>query len=91
VKFSAGHASHVAIVGRADKSWLPGAPIIVQSQLAVPSDLKPGRYTVSLGLFDSSSGKDRPVELALQATLREPEGYYRVAEVEVSSTAKLQR
>jgi len=54
----------------------------------LPADLKSGRYTVSLGLFDGSSGKDRPVEFALQASLREPEGYYRVAEVEVASTAK---
>ena len=91
VRLSGNYASHVAIVGRADKSWLPGAPIIVQSQLAVPANLKPGRYTVSIGLFDSSSGKDRPVEMALQATRREADGYYRVTEVEVSPDPKPKR
>jgi hypothetical protein len=44
-----------------------------------------------LGLFDSSSGKDRPVELALQAAFREPEGYYRVADIAVASAAQPNR
>ena len=88
VRLSGDGVSWVGVVGRTDRSWLPGTPIIVQNQLALPADLKSGRYTVSLGLFDGSSGKDRPVEFALQASLREPEGYYRVAEVEVASTAK---
>ena len=88
VRLSGGGVSWVGFVGKTDRSWLPGTPIIVQNQLALPADLKSGRYTVSLGLFDGSSGKDRPVEFALQASLREPEGYYRVAEVEVASTAK---
>jgi hypothetical protein len=75
----------VGVVGRADRSWLPGAPITVQSQIALPADLKPGRYTVSLGLIDGTSGRERPVELALKASARDVEGYYRVAEVEVGS------
>ncbi|MDP3208111.1 MAG: DUF4832 domain-containing protein, partial [Rhodoglobus sp.] len=91
VRLKGNQASHVADVGRADKSWLPGAPIIVQNQLAVPSNLQPGRYTVSVGLFDSSSGKDRPVEFALQATRREADGYYRVTVVEVSPAPKPKR
>jgi hypothetical protein len=85
IRFSNGTASWVGVVGQAEKTWLPGSPIVVQHALTLPADLKSGRYTVSLGLFDSSSGKTRPVELALQAGLREPEGYYRVAQVEVSS------
>ncbi len=87
VRLSGGGRSWVGVVGRTDRSWLPGAPVVVRDQLTLPADFTSGRYTVSLGLFDASSGKDRPVELALQATLREPEGYYRVAEVEVSSAA----
>lgn len=87
VGLSGGGRSWVGVVGRTDRSWLPGAPVVVRDQLTLPADFKSGRYAVSLGLFDSSSGKDRPVELALQATLREPDGYYRVAEVEVSSAA----
>jgi hypothetical protein len=75
----------VDVIGRTEKSWLPGAPIIVQHSLAVPADLKSGRYMVSLGLFDSSSGQDRPVELALQEKLRQPDGYYQLTEIEVAA------
>jgi hypothetical protein len=88
VKLSAEQASWVGVVGRADKSWLPGAPIVVQDQLALPADLKSGRYAVSLGLFDRSAGKDRPVEFALQAGLRDAAGFYRVADVEVKPAPK---
>jgi hypothetical protein len=84
VKFSDTRTSWVSVVGRSDRTWLPGAPVVVQNDLTVPASLKPGRYAVSLGLFDSSSGRERPVEFALQANVREPEGYYRVAEIEVS-------
>jgi hypothetical protein len=87
VRLSGGGVSWVGVVGRTDRSWMPGAAIIVQNQLTLPSDLKPGRYTVSLGLFDGSSGKDRPVDFALQASRREPDGYYRVAEVDCSPAA----
>jgi hypothetical protein len=88
VKLAGDRASWTCAVGQAGNSWLPGVPVVVQEQLALPADLPSGRYAVSLGLFDRSSGKDRPVEWALQATLRIPEGYYRVAEVEVSSSMK---
>ncbi len=91
VRLSNDRASHVAVVGRTDKSWLPGAPIVVQNQLTLPVDLKPGRYTVALGLFDSSTGKERPVEWALQATRRDADGYYRISEVEVTSQPKPKR
>ena len=91
VRLSGERATWVGVVGRTDKSWLPGSPIVVQDQLALPADLKSGRYAVHLGLFDGSVGKDRPVELALLATLREPEGYYRVAEVAVASAAQPNR
>ncbi|MCX6942936.1 MAG: DUF4832 domain-containing protein, partial [Verrucomicrobia bacterium] len=83
VKLSSDHASWVGIVGHTDRSWLPGSAVVVQNQLSLPTDLKSGRYAVSLGLFDRSSAQDRPVEFALQVRLREPEGYYRVAEIAV--------
>jgi hypothetical protein len=91
VQLTGGRASWAGVVGRADKSWLPGAPIVVRNQLTLPPDLPAGRYAVSLGLFDRSAGKERPVELALQASLRDPVGYYRVAEVAVAPAAKSQR
>jgi hypothetical protein len=83
VKLAGAQASWVGVLGRSDKSWLPGAPIIVESSPTLPANLKPGRYAVSLGLFDRSSGKERPVEFALQAGIRDNAGFYRVAEVEV--------
>ncbi len=89
VKLSSDHSSWVAVVGRTDRSWLPGAPVIVQHQLPLPADLKAGRYTMSLGLFDRSPGQERPVEFALQARLREPAGYYRLSEVEITSHRNL--
>jgi hypothetical protein len=91
VRLSNGDVSWVGVIGRTDRSWLPGAPIIVQNQLTLPADLPPGRYVASLGLFDSSSGKERPVEFALQAKIREPDGYYRVAEVAVTTAVKGKR
>jgi hypothetical protein len=85
LKFTGGRTSWVGVVGRADRSWLPGAPIVVQEQLTLATNLVSGRYAVSLGLFDRSSGKNRPVEWALQANRRDPEAYYRIAEVEVTA------
>jgi hypothetical protein len=79
VRLSGGGSSWVGSVGRAARSWLPGAPIVVQNQLDLPADLKPGRYSVSLGLFEGS----RPVEFALRASLRQSDGFYRVAEIDV--------
>jgi len=85
VRLSGGGVAWVGVVGQTDKSWLPGTPIIVKKELPLPTNLKAGRYTVSLGLFDDSSGKDRPVEFALKTSARDADGYYRVAEVEVTA------
>jgi hypothetical protein len=90
-RLSGSAGAWVGAVGRTDRTWLPGAPIIVQHQLALPADLKPGRYTLSLGLFDGTSGKERPVELALQEGLRDAAGFYRVAEVDVAPSARSKR
>jgi hypothetical protein len=83
VRLSGDGPAWVGIVGQVDQSWIPGAPIIVQGQLNLPANLKPGRYAVSIGLFDISANYERPVEFALQADLRDSEGYYRVTEIEV--------
>jgi hypothetical protein len=77
----------VGVIGRTDKSWLPGAPIIVQNKLALPSDFKPGDYDLAIGLFDLTGGKERPVELALKASVRDSGGYYKLATVPVSAAA----
>jgi len=87
VRLSRDRGTWVGVVGRSDRSWLPGPSIVVQGQLALPADLRSGRYTVSMGLFDVTSGKDRPVEFALKAETREPDGYYRVATIEIARPA----
>ncbi|MDI1248453.1 MAG: DUF4832 domain-containing protein [Lacunisphaera sp.] len=73
------------------QSWLPGTPVSASYQLPVAADLQPGAYDLAIGLFDLHNGKERPVEFALQANLRDAEGYYRVTEVEVTSRAKAKR
>ena len=65
------------------KSWLPGVPVSSRHQLPLPSDLKPGDYDLAIGLFDLTGGKERPVEFALKASVRDPEGYYKLASVVV--------
>ncbi|MBI5693125.1 MAG: DUF4832 domain-containing protein [Verrucomicrobia bacterium] len=83
VKLSTEGSSWVGVLGRTDRSWLPGKPAVVTAELSLPAALKTGRHEVSLGLFDRSSARERPVEWALREALRDAAGYYRVAEVEV--------
>ena len=62
---------------------MPGAPVTTRHGLQLPADLKPGEYTLSLGLFDVSQDKVRPVEFALKVSARDDEGYYRMAKVQI--------
>ncbi len=87
VKLSRAGDRVVRPLATACKSWLPGAPIIVTNQLALPSDLKPGDYDLAIALFDLTGGKERPVEFALKASARDPEGYYKLASVLVNAAA----
>ncbi len=85
VKLSAAGANWVSRVAKADKTWLPGAPVVLRHELPLPAQLAPGRYQVAIGLFDIASPKQRPVEFALQTFLRDDSGYYRVAMVSVTT------
>ncbi|MHB8897176.1 MAG: DUF4832 domain-containing protein [Thermoguttaceae bacterium] len=69
------------------RSWLPGAPVSSRCQLPVPSDLGPGQYDLAIGLFDRTGAKERPVEFALKASVRDPEGYYRLAGIKVNEAS----
>lgn len=55
-------------------SWLPGTPVVCPYNLPLPAALPPGDYQVAIGLFDSAPSKERPVEFALQAKLRDDAG-----------------
>ena len=86
VKLAGEGSDWVLGVAKAQRSWLPGQPIVVRAELPLPTDLKPGRYQLSIGLFDVTETQVRPVEFALQAAIRDAEGYYRVATLQLSST-----
>ena len=84
VKFTGGGTNWVGVLAHADKTWLPGATIVLRQDLALPIRLTPGEYQLSIGLFDRGSAGERPVEFALQADLRDAAGYYRVASMTLS-------
>lgn len=79
VKLSRGGTNRIVTLARADKHWLPGVPIVLRRELALPAHLPPGEYQLALGLFDRTSVNERPVEFALRVDLRDDTGYYRIA------------
>jgi endo-1,4-beta-xylanase len=81
LKLAQGDTLREVAIGNSDRTWLPGEPIRVQSQLILPKDFQPGRYTVSIGLFEGA----RPVEFALKSSRRDRDGFYRVAEITVEA------
>ena len=85
VKLSGATTNWVRVLGKANPSWLPGKPVVCPGELPLPPALPPGEYQVAIGLFDAASGNDRPVELALQARLRDHEGYYRIATLKLTA------
>jgi hypothetical protein len=87
VKLAGEGKSLVRTVAKGCKDWMPGAPVTSRYELALPADLAPGGYTLSIGLFHVvEGGGQRPVEFALKAETRDSEGYYRLARATVSST-----
>ena len=86
VKLSCSGSDWVHRVAKAERSWLPGQPIVVRAELPLPADLKPGEYQLSIGLFDVAETQVRPVEFALQAAIRDAAGFYRVAALQLTPT-----
>ena len=85
VKLSGAGTNLVRVLATGCKSWLPGAPVVSRFELALPADLKAGSYEVALGLFDVNQGKTRVVDFALKSSLRDAEGYYRLARLPVAA------
>jgi hypothetical protein len=73
----------VSRVATSDTSWLPDAPVELHHPLSLPAHLVPGQYELAIGLFDTVSPKERPVEFALKHELRDHLGYYRVTSLRV--------
>lgn len=86
VKLAGSHATLVRTVAKGCRAWMPGAPVASTWELSLPSDLKPGDYELSLGLFDVGAGRERPVEFGLTASVRDADGFHRLATVFVSSS-----
>ena len=84
VKLSTDDSKWQYVVAHADRSWLPGEPIVLQTELPLPAELESGEYQLALGLFDTSGATARPVEFALQASIRDSDGYYRVGELTIA-------
>jgi hypothetical protein len=61
-------------------TWLPGKHN-VSPDLAVPKDLTPGRYRLSLALLDPFT-REPAVQLAIEG--RDAQGWYNVTELEVA-------
>ena len=87
VKLSGRGRNLVRIVGTGCNSWMPGEPVASRYELSLPSDLEPGLYDVAIGVFDVTGGSDRPVELALQTSARDADGYYRVCGTKIVSAS----
>jgi hypothetical protein len=84
VKLSSGSTNWVHVAARAEKSWLPGQPIVLPLALPLPAAVEPGLYQLAIGLFDATAPKERPVEFALKESARDYQGYYRLGTVTVS-------
>ena len=85
VKLSGAGTNWVRVMGQANKSWLPGTPVVCTCDLPLPAALPPGEYRVAIGLIDAARSKARPVEFALQAGLRDDGGYYRLATLKLTA------
>jgi len=61
------------------REWLPG-DAVVEENLYIPRELPPGRYEVSVGILDPRT-RVPVIKLAIEG--RQPDGWYRVGEVEL--------
>jgi hypothetical protein len=61
------------------RQWLPGDAMVEES-VYVSDSLKPGKYPVRVAILDPRTGRPA-VKLAIEG--REPDGWYRVGEIEV--------
>jgi hypothetical protein len=66
-------------------------PVSSRHQLPLPTDFMPGNYDLAIALYDLTGAKERPVEFALDASLRDPEGFYKLASMLVNAVAPSSR
>jgi hypothetical protein len=91
VKLSGPGGRVVRTLATGCKSWLPDMPVSSRHQLPLPTDFMPGNYDLAIALYDLTGAKERPVEFALDASLRDPEGFYKLASMLVNAVAPSSR
>jgi len=84
MKVTGANTNLVRRIGQADKSWLPGNEIVLRGELGLPANLPSGEYSLAIGLFDRSLAEERAVEFALKSDLRAPDGFYRIATINLA-------
>lgn len=63
--------------------WMPGAEYIEAYGVDVPDTLTPGLYSLRVAMYEEKRGAARYVELALKDTVKGPDGYYEIAEINI--------
>jgi glycosyl hydrolase family 42 (putative beta-galactosidase)/uncharacterized protein DUF4832 len=66
-------------------TWMPGSECNERYSVRPPTGTLTGRYTFSVALLDNTVSPERIIEIGLKEALRGPDGYYRLAEIEVQS------
>ena len=73
-------------LGKSDNlAWMPGSECNDRYSMRIPTGTPPGRYAFSVALLDTTIPPERVIEIGLKETLRGPDGYYRLAEIDVQS------
>jgi hypothetical protein len=84
VKLANEQTQHVLEVAAADnRRWMPCEIVGNRYRIDLPEAMSPGRYQVGIALYDESGGRRRPIELGLSNKLKDREGFYGVAELQV--------
>jgi hypothetical protein len=66
-------------------AWMPGSEDTERYGTRIPGKAPAGRYAFSIALLDTSLSPERMIELGLKETLRGPEGFYRLCEIELQA------
>jgi hypothetical protein len=68
--------------GNPTSTWIPGEVIVDTIPLQIPEQAKPGRYTLSMGLYDPASGGAR-LPVVDQSAQPQPDNQFILGELEV--------
>jgi len=64
-----------------NRKWMPGRIVGEYYKLNLDKSLPSGKYDIKIGLFDSCTGKEIPIMLALKDSRRSDDGYYKMGEI----------